>query len=128
MNMFTADHPLTASRSYPETKRATLRSYCNAVVCIALILCPLFVALAAVGMTIQDTPDVPDPSLPDLILSIVGFIVSFPAFLFLQLDEPFGFIQKMLVYFGCAFDGIFWAFAIVTCYRLVGSRFRRRLA
>ena len=81
-------------------------------------------------MEIPDTPDVPDPSAPpsvvDLILAAVGFVVSFPASLVVQIDEPLGLTEKILVYTGVGFDGLFWAFVIVSLHRFLEWHFRKR--
>ena len=77
-----------------------------------------------------ETPDVPDPSaapsLLDLILAASGFIMSFPTYLFAQVDEPFGLAQKIWVYAGVAFDGLFWAFVSVSLHRVLAWHFRKK--
>ena len=108
-------------------------SYRRRVLSVALILCPLFLAATSVGMwmpEMPETPDVPDPSAAlaalDLILVAPGFIISFPAFLFVQVDEPFGLAQKIWVYAGVTFDGLFWAFASVSLHQFLAWHFRKK--
>jgi len=79
-------------------------------------------------MDIPETPDVPDPAplVLDLILTAGGFIISFPAFLFVQADEPFGLAEKILIYAGVGFDGLFWAFASVSLHRFLAWHFPKK--
>ena len=77
-----------------------------------------------------ETPDVPDQSAAlsalDLILAAPGFIISFPAYLFAQVDEPFGLAQKIWVYAGVTFDGLFWAFTTVSLHQFLAWGFRKK--
>src|SRR5207249_6403329 len=108
------DHPTVSQHSWPSTRKSACFSYCCSILSVASILCPLFLAITWFGMRIPDTPDVPDPSSVDLIFAAGGFIMSFPAFLFVQVDEPLGLTERISVYTGVASDGLFWAFASVS--------------
>lgn len=130
MNVFTTDHPIVSQHWKPATKKEDRVSYWSKVVTVALILCPVFVAVTWVGMEMPETPDVPDPSavpsLVDLILAAIGFIISFPACLLVQVDEPLGLAQKIWIYAGVAFDGLLWALASVSVHRLLTRNFRKK--
>jgi len=126
MNVFTTDHPMVSQHSWPATRKSACFSYCCSILSVAFILCPLFLAITWLGMGIPDTPDVPDPSLVDSIFAAGGFIMSFPAFLFVQVDEPLGLTEGILVYAGAAFDGLFWAFASVSLYHFLAWHFRKK--
>ena len=130
MNVFTTDHPMASQQTLPTTRKdAWTSDWCNFLT-VALIVCASFLAVTWLGMRIPDTPDVPDPSAPpsvvDLILAAVGFVVSFPASLMVQIDEPLGLTEKILVYTGVGFDGLFWALVIVSLHRFLEWHFRKR--
>ena len=126
MNIFTTEHPLAAPRFYPRTKSDALYSYGRSILYTTVILSSLFMVLAGIGMTFQDSPDVPDPSWLDSILSIAAFIMGFPSFLFVQVDDPSGSTERIIIYLACAFDGFFWSIASVTSYHLLKRLVRRR--
>jgi hypothetical protein len=130
MNVFATDHPLVSQHWQPASRKDVWFLYCSRVLTVALILCPLFLAVTWVGMGIPETPDVPDPSaspsLLDLILAATGFIISFPGFLLVQVDEPFGLAQKIWIYAGVTFDALFWAFTSVSLHQLLARRFREK--
>jgi len=130
MNVFTTDHPMVSQRWQPASRKDFWFLYCCRVLTVALILCPLFLAVSWIGMGIPETPDVPDPSaslsLLDLILAAAGFIISFPAFLLAQVDEPFGLAEKIWVYAGVTFDGLFWAFVSVSLHQVLERHFRKK--
>lgn len=130
MNVFATDHPIVSQHWQPARTKDVWFLYCSRVLTIALILCALFLAITWVGMGMPETPDVPDPSvspsLLDLILAATGFVISFPAFLLVQVDEPFGLAQKIWVYAGVTFDGLFWAFTSVTLHRFLACHFRKK--
>lgn len=81
-------------------------------------------------MGIPETPDVPDPSaspsLLDLVLAATGFIISFPSFLFLQVDDPFGLAEKIWIYGGVIFDALFWACTSVFLHRVLARHFHKK--
>jgi hypothetical protein len=130
MNVFTTDHPLVSQHWRPSTKKERWSLYCSRVLTVTLILCPLFLAVTWVGMCMPETPDVPEPSaapsLLDLILAATGFMISFPAYLFAQVDEPFGLAEKIWVYGGVTFDGLFWAFTSVSLHQFLAWHFRKK--
>jgi hypothetical protein len=126
MNVFTTDHPLASPQFRPESRSQAMHSYCYTVLFIAFILSSLFILGAGIGMSFEDSPDVPDPSWLDSISGIAGFIIGFPSFLFLQFDDPLGPSEKTLVYLACAFDGFFWSITSVTSYRLLKLLIRRK--
>ena len=130
MNVFTTDHPMVSQHWQPASRKDVWLLYCSRVLTVALILCPLFLAVTWIGMGIPETPDVPDPSaaasLLDLILAATGFIISFPAFLVAQVDEPFGLAQKIWIYAGVTFDGLFWACASVSLHHFLARHFHKK--
>jgi hypothetical protein len=117
MNIFTTEHPLAAPRFYPRTKSDALYSYGRSILCTSVILSSLFMILAGIG---------PDPSWMDLISYVAGFIMGFPSFLFVQVDDLLGPSEKTITYLACAFDGFFWSIASVTSYRLLKRLIRRK--
>lgn len=130
MNVFSTEHPMVSRHSWPATRKDAWISYCCRILTVAFILCPLFLAITWCGTGIAETPDVPDPStVPsalDLILAAGSFIISFPACLFVQVDEPFGLTEKVLVYTGVGIDGLFWAFASVSLHRFLAWHFQKK--
>lgn len=130
MNVFSTDHPMVSQHPWPATKKDAWISYCGSILTVAFILVPLFLAITWLGMGMPDTPDVPDPSasasVVDLIFTAVGFIVSFPASLVVQVDEPLGLTKKILVYTGVGFDGLFWAFMSVSLHRVLAWHFQKK--
>lgn len=130
MNVFTTDHPMVSQHSWHPTRRDAWVSYGCSILTVALILCPLFLGVTWFGMGIAETPDVADPSAApsvlELILTAGGFIISFPACVFLEVDEPFGLTQKILIYTGVGFDGLFWAFASVSLHRFLAWHFQKK--
>ncbi len=130
MNVFTTDHPVLSQHWKPTTKKDARFLYWSKVLTVAFILCPVFVAVTWVGMDIPETPDVPDPSAApsvlDVILGSAGFIISFPACLFVEVDEPIGLAQKIWIYAAVAFDGLLWAITTVSLNELLTRNFRRK--
>jgi hypothetical protein len=77
MNVFETDHPMVSQQSRPATRKEIWVSYGWSLLTVALILCPLFLAVTWVGMSMPgtpETPDVPDESayswLPELLLTV----------------------------------------------------------
>ena len=130
MNVFATDHPILSQHWKATTKKGVRFSYWSKVLTVALVLCPVFVAVTWIGMAIPETPDVPDhsgaQSLLELILATIGFIISFPALLFVQVDEPFGLAQRIWIYAGVAFDSLLWAVTIVSLHGLLTWRSRKK--
>ena len=130
MNVFTTDHPMVSQHSLHATRKDLWVSYSWSILTVAFILCPLFLGVTWLGMGIAETPDMPDPSAApsvlELILTAGSFIISFPAYLFLQADEPFGLTEKILIYTGVGFDGLFWAFASVSLHRFLAWHFQKK--
>src|SRR2546426_11131256 len=99
MNVFATDHPMVSQHSqhsWHAARKDVWISYGCSILTVAFILCPLFLGATWFGMGIAETPDVPDPSAAPSVLELIvaadSFIISFPTFLLLQIDEPFGLV------------------------------------
>jgi hypothetical protein len=82
MNVFETDYSMVSQQSRPATRKEVWVSYGWSLLTVALILCPLFLAVAWMGMRSMpgtpETPDVPDQSAYS---SLLELIVAAPVFI-----------------------------------------------
>jgi hypothetical protein len=97
---------------------------------VALILCPLFLAIVGVAWLESLREDFPDESTwAASIWAVVGFFMAFPLLLATGFNAPFGLPHTAYIFVGVAMDGLFWAFAGVYIYRLFSRlSFRKQLS
>ena len=72
----------------------------------------------------EDFPD--HPARVEFIWSVAGFFMGFPFLFATRFDVPFGVSHTPYIFVGVAIDGLFWAFASVSVYRLSRWVFARR--
>jgi hypothetical protein len=123
MNLFAAEHPLTAQPSWLDSKPHPQRSYVCQSLTAALILLALFAVILGCATLYADNEDVPDPTWVDSLFAPVGFLMMYPA----ALAAPVVDLEKPVVAVGgFVLDGIFWAFVMVALYRMLRWWFQRR--
>ena len=94
---------------------------------MASILCPLFLAIMGVAWLESIREDFPNHGAwAESLWTAVGFFMSFPLLRATGFAPPFGLPQITYVFVGVALDGLFWAFAGVSIYRLFAVRRRQR--
>jgi hypothetical protein len=102
-----------------EPRRST---YLDRVLVVALVLCPLFLAIMG-GFWLESLKeDFPEEYFWE---PLVGFFMAFPL-LFATGPAPCGLPQTSCLFVAVAIDGLFWAFAGVSIYSVFTWLVHRR--